>query len=253
MPTVVFDNVSKKYRIGQYGYHSLREDIYNLAGSIFRLGKRDDKDTIWALKDVSFRVDSGEALGIIGPNGAGKTTTLRLIAGITGPTSGRIQVNGRLGVLIDLFAGFHPELTGRENIYLNGSLLGLTRKEVHRNFDAIVEFSELEDFIDTPMKRYSTGMMLRLAFSVTIYIEPEILIVDEILAVGDMNFQAKCWNRMNEIRRKGAPLIFVSHALAPVKDICTKAILLSAGSIAASGKPQDVISTYEEMMRRHSS
>lgn len=253
MPVVVFENVSKKYRTGQYGYHSLREDIYESIASIFRSEKRDDKEFLWALRDVSFEVNGGEVLGIIGPNGSGKTTTLRLLAGITGPTKGNIRITGRLGVLIDLFAGFHPELTGRENVYLNGSLLGLTRKEVGRIFETIVNFAELEDFIDTPVKRYSTGMMLKLAFSVAIHVDPDVLIIDEILAVGDINFQLKCIRKIDGIKRKGVPIVFVSHSLPTVKDVCTKAILLWRGSIAASGKPQEVISKYEEMMGHHGS
>ena len=188
MTAISFDHVSKRYRKGRMGYRTLREDIYGLSSRLIRPGKDVDKDFIWALRYVTFQVEKGETLGIIGPNGAGKTTILRLLAGITKPTDGSISVKGRMGVLIELHAGFHPELTGRDNVYLNGSILGMSRKEIERKYDAIVEFSGLEDFINTPVKRYSSGMMVRLGFSVAIHVDPEVLLVDEVLAVGDYAF-----------------------------------------------------------------
>ena len=201
MPAINVENVSKRYRKGLTGYRTLREDLYNLTGSRVHLRKKRPEDTdekhIWALKDVSFQIEQGERVGVIGRNGSGKTTLLRLLAGITKPTYGKIAVNGRLGVLIELMAGFHPELTGRENIYLNGAIMGMTQKEIRRKFDEIVAFTELEEFIDTPIKRYSSGMPVRLGFAVAAYLGPEILLVDEVLAVGDAAFQKKCLGKMD--------------------------------------------------------
>jgi len=242
------DNVSKKYRIGQTGYRTLREDIYDLTGRLIRLGrgnrKDDGKDFIWALKDVSFQVDQGEKLGIIGRNGSGKTTLLRLLAGITRPTEGKISITGRLGVLIELMAGFHPELTGRENIYLNGAIMGMSRKEVRRKFDEIVSFSELEDFIDTPIKRYSSGMHVRLGFAVAAHLEPEILLVDEVLAVGDASFQKKCLGKMDIAAGEGRTVLFVSHNMAAVTRLCPRAILLDEGKVLQDGPSHQVVAAY---------
>src|SRR4030042_857089 len=203
MNAISVENVWKRYRKGQTGYHTLREDIYNLTGRLISLGgdKRRDSDTehIWALRDVSFEVKTGERVGIIGRNGSGKTTLLRLLAGITKPTHGKIVVRGRLGVLIEIMAGFHPELTGRENIYLNGAIMGMSQKEIKRKFDEIVAFAGLEDFIDTPIKRYSSGMNVRLGFAVAAHLDPAILLVDEVLAVGDAAFQQTGLGKMEGV------------------------------------------------------
>jgi ABC-type polysaccharide/polyol phosphate transport system ATPase subunit len=244
MTAISFDNVSKRYRKGRMGYRTLREDIYGLSSRLIRPGKDVDKDFIWALKDVSFQVDKGETLGIIGPNGAGKTTALRLLAGITKPTDGSISVKGRMGVLIELHAGFHPELTGRDNVYLNGSILGMSRSEIDRKYDAIVEFSGLEDFISTPVKRYSSGMLVRLGFSVAIHVDPEVLLVDEVLAVGDYAFQTKCYNRIDRLRESGIATIFVSHNMDRIRQYCDRVLLLEHGSIVRQGPADEVCEHY---------
>jgi len=246
-----FENVSKRYKLGVRGGGSLRE----AASDLFRrmLGRRenpaDDSKYIWALKDVSFEVEEGEALGIIGPNGAGKTTILKLLSGITKPTRGRIWLKGRVSSLIELGAGFHQDLTGRENIYLNGTILGLKKKEIDEKFRSIVEFSELEKFIDTPIKRYSSGMYVRLGFAVAVHVDPEILLVDEVLAVGDMAFQRKCLDRMREmLKKESTTVVFVSHNLSAVQGLCDRVIWLDKGSIVEEGEPKRVISKYIERM-----
>jgi len=200
----------------------------------------------WALQNVSFELQRGEAFGIIGANGAGKSTILKLITGIMKPTTGRIDVNGRLSALIEVGAGFHPDLTGRENIYLNGTILGMRRAEIDRKFSAIVEFSGLADFIDTPVKRYSTGMYARLGFSVAAHVDPDILIVDEVLSVGDIVFQNRCLEKMNEIIRSGATVIFVSHNLRAIAELCPRSILLEHGKVTCIGPSQEVLKTYLE-------
>jgi lipopolysaccharide transport system ATP-binding protein len=250
MPAINFDNVSKRYRISQRGYRTLREDIYNLSSRLIRLQKGSEKDHIWALRDVSFKVDKGERLGIIGPNGSGKTTTLRLLSGITTPTEGSISVKGKIGVLIELSAGFHPELTGRENIYLNGAVLGMTRKEIRSKFDAIVDFAELSDFIDTPVKRYSSGMMVRLGFSVAVHVDFEVLLVDEVLSVGDLNFQRKCFERMLRFHSEDHAIVFVSHNMASILSVCSRVIWLDKGVIREEGDPSDVIANYTSEMSK---
>lgn len=244
MPAVSFKNVSKKYRKGTMGYCTIREDIYGLSSRIIRLRKNSEKDFVWALRDVSFQVDNGETLGIIGHNGAGKTTALRLLAGITKPTEGRISVKGRMGVLIELLAGFHPELTGRDNIYLNGSILGMSRKEIDRKFDAIVEFAELEDFLSTPVKRYSSGMLVRLGFSVAVHVDPEVLLVDEVLAVGDQVFQARCYDIINQFKASGVATVFVSHNLDRIRQYCDRVLLLDHGRAVLEGPAEEVCAYY---------
>lgn len=248
MPVINVENVSKRYRKGLTGYHTLREDLYNLSGSLFHIRKKrlenTDENHIWALRDVSFQIEQGERIGIIGRNGSGKTTLLRLLAGITNPTYGNIVVKGRLGVLIELLAGFHPELTGRENVYLNGAIMGMTQKEVRRRFDEIVAFAELEDFIDTPIKRYSSGMHVRLGFAVAAHLDPEILLVDEVLAVGDAAFQKKCLGKMGVAAQEGRTVVFVSHNMAAVSSLCEKVILLSRGVIQKTGDVNEVIADY---------
>lgn len=250
MTAVTVDSLSKRYRKGQFGYRTLREDLYDLTGRLVRLAARErgGENYIWALKDVSFEVKKGGRLGIIGPNGAGKTTLLRLLAGITKPTEGRILVNGRMGVLIELQAGLHPELTGRENIFLNGAILGMSRAEIRRKFDAIVDFAELGPFIETPVKRYSSGMLVRLGFSVAVHIDPEVLVVDEVLAVGDLAFQSKCHTRMAELQSSGCALVFVSHNMFAVQHVCQQVIWLQDGRIALHGSPGEVCTAYSNHM-----
>jgi lipopolysaccharide transport system ATP-binding protein len=199
---------------------------------------------IWALADVSFSIERGEAVGIIGPNGSGKSTTLKIISRITDPWSGDVRTRGLVGSLIEIKSGIHPELTGRENIYLYGTILGLSRKEIRRRFDEIVGFSELGRFIDTPVKRYSSGMEVRLGFSVAVHLEPDVLLVDEVLAVGDEAFQKRCLARMRELRSKGQTLVFVSHLLSDVEQLCSRVIYLDRGVIAMDGPASDVIARY---------
>jgi lipopolysaccharide transport system ATP-binding protein len=247
MAVISFDNVSKRYRLGQGGYRTLREDISILVTRRFNRGDS-DRGHIWALKDVSFEVKEGETLGIIGRNGAGKTTILRLLAGVTKPTSGSVSVKGRMGVLIEIEAGFHPELTGRENIYINGSTLGMSRKEINRKFDSIVEFSGLEEFLDTPLKRYSSGMNVRLGFSVAVHVDPEILLVDEVLAVGDLAFQSKCYERIGGLLDKGCALVFVSHNMAVMQRMCKRVMWLDKGKVVEDGLAGGVCNAYSNSM-----
>lgn len=253
MNAVEVENLSKRYRISQTSYHTLREDIYELTGRLTRLrrerAKADDAGHIWALRDLSFEVKLGERVGIIGRNGSGKTTLLRLLAGITRPTKGMITVRGRLGALIELMAGFHPELTGRDNIYLNGTIMGMSRKDIRRKFDEIVAFAGLEEFIDTPIKRYSSGMQVRLGFAVSAHLEPDILLVDEVLAVGDAEFQKKCLGKMQDASSEGRTVLFVSHNLASVINLCPRAILLVAGKKYGDGPSSDIIAEYIETDR----
>lgn len=241
---IKFENVSKRYRLGS-GRGSLREAISNLPRRLVGKSSNPDDDAsyIWALKDVSFEVEQGEALGIIGPNGAGKTTILKLLARITKQTSGNISVNGRVGSLIELGAGFHPDLTGRENIYLNGAILGLSRKEIDRKFDSIVDFSGLEKFIDTPVKRYSSGMFVRLGFSVAAHVDPDILLLDEVLAVGDIVFQGKCLRLLAE-KRESTSTVFVSHNMDIVRKFCSRILVLDHGHPIFLGAPDKAIDYY---------
>jgi ABC-type polysaccharide/polyol phosphate transport system ATPase subunit len=202
---------------------------------------------MWALRDVSFDVKRGEALGVVGHNGAGKTTILKLLSGITTPTRGEITIRGRLAALVEVGSGFHPELTGRENIYLHGAMLGMRRSEIARMMDSIIEFSGVAEFIDTPVKRYSSGMYVRLGFSIVAHLDPDILLLDEVLAVGDVAFQAKCIDRIAELRKKGCTIIFVSHDLAAVYRVCDRALLLSHGQVVMEGAPRPVIDQYQHM------
>jgi lipopolysaccharide transport system ATP-binding protein len=237
--------VFKKFRRGEL-YNSLRDLVPALARRLVR-----DEDTqeldereFWALQNVSFSVQRAEAFGIIGANGAGKSTILKLLTGIMRPTEGSIRAAGRISALIEIGAGFHPDLTGRENIYLNGAILGMTRNEINRRFDAIVAFSGLEKFIDTPVKRYSSGMYARLGFSVAAHVDPEVLIVDEVLSVGDYLFQLKCAERMNSVIASGATVVFVSHNLHAVANLCQRSLLLEGGKVQTIGPTAEVISTY---------
>jgi lipopolysaccharide transport system ATP-binding protein len=247
MTDIVLDiqRLSKKFRRGQI-YNTLRDFLPALTGNIFRPageGNLDQRD-FWALKDVSFSVSRGEAFGIIGGNGAGKSTILKLLTGIMKPTQGIIDVHGRISALIEVSAGFHQDLTGRENIYLNGAILGMSREEIHKRFDAIVDFSGLEEFIDTPVKRYSSGMFARLGFSVAAHVDPDVLLVDEVLSVGDYLFQQKCLDRMQSVICSGATVVFVSHNLREVARLCRRSLLLERGQVQMIGATQEVINAY---------
>jgi len=239
-----FDSVSKKYRV----YHEL--DAESSENILLRLRHkvRGNWNDFWALRDVSFEVPRGEALGIIGQNGAGKSTILKLLYNITAPSKGRISINGRLAALIEVASGFHPDLTGRENVYLNGSLLGMNRREISRKLDSIVDFAGVSAFIDTPVKRYSSGMYLRLGFAIAAHLDPDILLLDEVLAVGDAEFQSKCIQRINQLRKDGTTIVFVSHNLGAIENICDRVLLLRNGEIFRSGKPRYVISEYEHLL-----
>ena len=242
---VSVENISKKYSLGLLGSSSFRETISNKASSLFRKEKKAKEENVfWALKDISFNVKAGEVMGVIGKNGAGKSTLLKVISQITEPTSGRIKINGRVASLLEVGTGFHPELTGRENVFLNGAILGMSRGEIRSKFDEIVDFSGVEKFIDTPVKRYSSGMYVRLAFSVAAHLEPEILLVDEVLSVGDAEFQRKCLGKMGEVAKGGRTILFVSHNMDAVKKLCTKAVLVNNGKVAMIGEPEEVVNGY---------
>jgi lipopolysaccharide transport system ATP-binding protein len=236
--------LSKRYSVGQLpGGYGLLRDV--LADRIRSLGRsRFEKQEFWALQDVDFEVERGETFGIIGHNGAGKSTLLRILSQITPPTHGEADLLGRVGALLEVGTGFHPELTGRENVFLNGAILNMSRAEITRKFDEIVEFADVARFIDTPVKRYSSGMQLRLAFSVAAHLEPEILIIDEVLSVGDLAFQRKCMGRMETVAEEGRTVLFVSHNLTAVSNLCSRAMLLVNGRMAAIGDAQDVITEY---------
>lgn len=237
--------VSKRFRKGEL-HDSLRDLVPALARRLWRRGPRPDLEAreFWAVNDVSFEVRRGEALGVIGSNGAGKSTMLKLLSGIMTPTRGTLTIHGRLSALIEVSAGFHPDLTGRENIYLNGTILGMTRPEIARRFDEIVAFSGLDEFIDTPVKRYSSGMFARLGFSVAAHVDPDVLIVDEVLSVGDFVFQQKCLERMNSVIRGGTTVVFVSHNLQAVAELCGRSLLMEKGRAVAQGPSDEVIRTY---------
>lgn len=239
MSVIEFEHVSKRYLLGRRA--SLRDTVSRLWRR-----NRNDGNVLWALNDVSFQVEEGEILGLIGHNGAGKTTALMMLAGITTPTKGRVLIDGRVGTLIQIGAGFHPDLTGRENIYLNGSIMGLKRREIEEKFNRIVEFSGLEQFIDTPVKRYSSGMYVRLGFAVAAHVDPDVLLIDEVLAVGDAAFRQKCWKRIRELRESEVTIILVSHDMWAIQGLANRAILLSSGKIQAQGDPADVIEAYQQ-------
>jgi len=251
------ENLSKRYRIGErLKYVTLREVLTRAFSAPVRYfqtrraaSPNGDPTHIWALEDVSFEVHQGEVVGIIGRNGAGKTTLLRILARITKPTRGFAQVRGRIGTLLEVGTGFHPQLTGRENIFLSGAILGMSKREIESKFDEIVAFSEIEKFLDTPVKYYSSGMYVRLAFAVAAHLEPEILIVDEVLAVGDGAFQKKCLGRMGQASREGRTVLFVSHNLAAVNTLCGRAVLLDAGRVEAVGATADIVDLYAQTYR----
>lgn len=248
-PIIEVRNLSKLYSIGRKSpYGSLREEIMGALAAPFKrlsggAGGRGD-DHVWALKDVSFDVEEGDVLGIIGRNGAGKSTLLKILSRITEPTEGRVTMRGRVASLLEVGTGFHPELTGRENIFLNGALLGMTKREIKAKFDEIVAFSEIEKFLDTPVKRYSSGMYVRLAFAVAAHLEPEILIIDEVLAVGDTAFQKKCLGKMGEVAKGGRTVLFVSHNMAAIENFCNHGVVLERGSKAFQGAPVEAINFY---------
>jgi lipopolysaccharide transport system ATP-binding protein len=251
------EGLGKQYRLGQIGTGTLshdlnrawhkvlgKEDPYLKVGEVNDRSVRGESDIVWALKDISFELQKGEVLGIIGKNGAGKSTLLKILSQITSPTTGSVKVKGRIAALLEVGTGFHPELTGKENIFLNGAILGMTKMEIQEKFDEIVEFSGVEKYIDTPVKRYSSGMMVRLGFAVAAHLEPEILIVDEVLAVGDLEFQKKCLGKMKDVSEKGRTVLFVSHNMNAMQQLCSKGLLITNGMLTAEGPIDKIITTY---------
>jgi lipopolysaccharide transport system ATP-binding protein len=262
-PAIRVEGLSKEYRVGARqsgGYRTLRESITDLArapwnwlkraaGGAARPAAADAAEVYWALKDVSFEIPAGEVVGIIGRNGAGKSTLLKILSRITEPTHGRVELRGRVGSLLEVGTGFHPELTGRENIFLNGAVLGMSRREIIRQFDAIVAFAEIDQFLDTPVKRYSSGMYVRLAFAVAAHMTPETLLIDEVLAVGDASFQKKCLGKMGEVARQGRTILFVSHNIAAVEGLCRTGVLLERGRLATCGPVAAVLRQYMQSLQ----
>lgn len=253
--SISIEHVSKQYRLGAIGNRTLYEDLNRwwarargLPDPLEKIGEVDHGNRtdglIWALKDVNFTVEEGQALGVIGRNGAGKSTLLKILSKVTAPSSGRIKVRGRIASLLEVGTGFHPELTGKENIYLNGAILGMTRREIAQKFDEIVSFAEVEKFVDTPVKRYSSGMYVRLAFAVAAHLDPEIMVVDEVLAVGDAAFQRKCLGKMSETANQGRTVLFVSHNMAAINRLCSRAVLLDKGELIADGAAAEVTAKY---------
>jgi len=256
---IKLENVSKQYRLGNVGTGTLSHDLNRFFAKIvgrddptMKVGVANKLDTVdgryvWALQDVNLEICDGEVLGIVGKNGAGKSTLLKLMSRVTSPTTGEIKIKGRIASLLEVGTGFHPELTGKENIYLNGAILGMTKKEITSKFDEIVEFSGVKKYVNTPVKRYSSGMYVRLAFAVAAHLEPEILIVDEVLAVGDAEFQKKAIGKMQSVSRSGRTVLFVSHNLTAVEQLCTKGILMQNGTLKMEGKVHDITSAYKQM------
>jgi lipopolysaccharide transport system ATP-binding protein len=251
------ENISKLYRLGQVGtgtlshdlnrwWHRIRgkDDPYVKVGRVNDRTQKSESDYVWSLQDVSFEVKQGEVLGIIGRNGAGKSTLLKILSRVTAPTSGRIRVKGRVASLLEVGTGFHPELTGRENIYLNGAILGMRKAEINQKLDEIVEFSGCAAYLDTPVKRYSSGMTVRLAFAVAAYLDAEVLVIDEVLAVGDADFQKKCLDKIENVSRSGRTILFVSHNMGTISSLCSRAILLDNGRVIADGPPSETIMAY---------
>jgi lipopolysaccharide transport system ATP-binding protein len=257
-PAISVRGLSKRFGLGgQRTYGTLRESVVTAVRSagrrLLRRARRGapagspgtpGANDLWAVRDVEFDIRPGEVVGVVGRNGAGKSTLLKLMSRITAPTAGEILIRGRVGSLLEVGTGFHPELTGRENVYLNGSILGMSRKEIERKFDEIVAFAEVERFLDTPVKRYSSGMYVRLAFAVAAHLEPEVLLVDEVLAVGDMAFQRKCLGKMGQVSRQGRTILFVSHNMTAVKSLCSRAILFEGGQLVADGEVDGVVQRY---------
>ncbi|MCJ7934340.1 MAG: ABC transporter ATP-binding protein [Chryseobacterium sp.] len=253
------ENISKQYRLGQVGTGTLSHDLNRFWHKVrgkedpyLKIGETNDRTTkgdseyVWSLRDINFEIEQGDAVGIIGRNGAGKSTLLKLLSKVTKPTTGKIYTNGRIASLLEVGTGFHPEMTGRENVYLNGAILGMTRKEITRKFDEIVDFSGVERYIDTPVKRYSSGMYVRLAFAVAAHLESEILIVDEVLAVGDADFQKKCLGKMGDVTKgEGRTILFVSHNMAAIKELCTHGILMHQGNAIFEGNILETVMRYQ--------
>jgi lipopolysaccharide transport system ATP-binding protein len=249
------EDLGKRYRLGQFvSYRTLRESLTNVFVAPFRRHREESESGargyIWALKNVSFQVPEGEVLGIIGRNGAGKTTLLKILTRVTTPTEGLARIRGRVGALLEVGTGFHPELTGRENVYLNGAILGMKKNEIKRKFDEIVAFSGVEQFIDTPLKRYSSGMQVRLAFAVAAHLEPDVLLIDEVLAVGDYEFQQKCLGKMKEAGKQGRTVLVVSHQLNNIASLCSRTILLDKGKIVMDGETSRVLEHYVSSSRQ---
>src|SRR5258705_12483152 len=243
--------ISKRYQPGALSHSGLlRDTLARPLRSPWSVFRRQKPDNFWALNDVSLQVGEGEVLGLIGRNGSGKTTLLKILSRITRPTSGWAEIRGRIGSLLEVGTGFHPELTGRENAYLSGAILGMSKREITRKFDEIVAFAQLEKFIDTPVKHYSSGMYVRLAFAVAAHLEPEILLVDEVLAVGDINFQKKCMGKMGDVARAGGTVVLVSHQLNQIRRLCHRVVWIDAGSIRRDGPTHEVVSAYESAMAR---
>jgi lipopolysaccharide transport system ATP-binding protein len=247
-PAIAVRGLGKMYQLGQTHRSSLRERV---AGMFGRREASPETREFWALRDVDFELAEGTALGIVGGNGAGKSTLLKVLSRITLPTTGRAVVRGRLASLLEVGTGFHPELTGRENVFLNGTILGMRKAEVARKFDEIVAFSGVEQFIDTPVKRYSSGMYVRLAFAVAAHLEPDVLIVDEVLAVGDVGFQKRCLGKMGDVAREGRTVLFVSHNMAAVQKLCTRAVWLEHGRVRMNGDAEEVVAGYVQMATEH--
>jgi lipopolysaccharide transport system ATP-binding protein len=264
MSTVIrVEGLGKQYRLGEIGTGTLSHDLNRWLARMrgkddpfAKIGESNDRatrgesDYVWALKDINFEVKAGEVLGIIGRNGAGKSTLLKILSKVTKPSCGRILTKGRIASLLEVGTGFHPEMTGRENIFLNGAIMGMTRREIHKKFDEIVDFAGVERYVDTPVKRYSSGMYVRLAFAVAAHLEPEILIVDEVLAVGDAEFQKKCLGKMQDVSQNdGRTVLYVSHILSSVREICSSAILLENGQVGASGNVNQILSVYQSALK----
>jgi lipopolysaccharide transport system ATP-binding protein len=247
------ENVGKRYVLGarEEQYQTLRDSLSSLVRAPFKRlnGSQTQPETLWALRDVSFEVAPGEVVGVIGGNGAGKSTLLKVLSRITEPTTGRVELYGRVVSLLEVGTGFHAELTGRENVFLNGAILGMKRSEIERKFDEIVAFAEVEKFVDTPVKRYSSGMYLRLAFAVAAHLEPEILIVDEVLAVGDAAFQKKCLGKMEDVSRGGRTVLFVSHNMGAVSNICQSGIVMQRGRVVLRGNVNEAVSYYNHQLQ----
>src|SRR5467141_2480761 len=244
------EGLGKRYRRGLQVDDGLRHSLEAFVRSPIASLRRKKNETFWALKDVSLEVKEGEVLGLIGRNGAGKTTLLKILSRITRPTEGWAEIRGRVGSLLEVGTGFHPELTGRENTFLSGAILGMGKAEIERKFEEIVAFAELEKFIDTPVKHYSSGMYVRLAFAVAAHLEPEILLVDEVLAVGDINFQKKCLGKMGDVARAGRTVVLVSHQLNQIRRLCQRVIWIDAGGVRQDGPTHEVVSAYESAMAR---
>ncbi len=250
-PAILAENLGKEYQLGvrENGYRTLRESLVDVARAPFRRFKRltglvDERERFWALKDVSFEIQPGEVVGVIGRNGAGKSTLLKILCKITEPSEGSATIRGRIGSLLEVGTGFHPELTGRENVFLNGAVLGMPRVHIKRKFDEIVDFSGVEKFLDTPVKRYSSGMKVRLAFAVAAHLDPEILLIDEVLAVGDAEFQRKCLGKMGSVAKDGRTVLFVSHNMAAMEFLCSRGVVLDSGCLVFDGSPSDAVQRH---------